>query len=432
VPVSHLASGASAAVAAVLATWICVAAGADIALAAPVGAVAGAGVAAGIAWRGRRGTRGGSRDDQRNRRVNAARTLPIGVGRGLLEQLPLGLLLLDRRGQVIFENTAAGDVLERATTGMHFSAVLRAPTLTEAITTALRDGAAAEVDVTLLRSKEREIHAHILPVGETLSNGPADAAWPSVMILFEDRTRMVKAEALRRDFVANASHELKTPLAAIAGFIETLQGHAREDPEATARFLAIMARQAERMKRLVEDLLSLNRIEINEHVRPRDSVDLGSLVREAAAALSPIIAAEGARVDLRLPDAGPVVRGSHDELGQVFVNLIDNAVKYAGRDGPILITLADGADAPPGMVGVSVADSGPGIAREHLPRLTERFYRVSAARSRERGGTGLGLAIVKHILNRHRGDLAIASVPGEGARFTVWLPALAQPDDSQG
>jgi two-component system phosphate regulon sensor histidine kinase PhoR len=251
------------------------------------------------------------------------------------------------------------------------------------------------------------------------------------MILFEDRTRMVKAEALRRDFVANASHELKTPLASIAGFIETLQGHARDDPEATARFLAIMARQAERMKRLVEDLLSLNRIEINEHVRPRESVDLGSVVREAASALSPIIAAEGARLELRLPDAGPVVRGSHDELGQVFVNLIDNAVKYAGRDGPIRIALADGADAPPGMVGIGVADSGPGIAREHLPRLTERFYRVSAARSRERGGTGLGLAIVKHILNRHRGDLAITSAPGEGARFTVWLPALAPPDESR-
>jgi two-component system phosphate regulon sensor histidine kinase PhoR len=244
-----------------------------------------------------------------------------------------------------------------------------------------------------------------------------------VLVLMEDRTRMAKAEALRRDFVANASHELKTPLASISGFIETLQGHARNDPEATERFLAIMARQAERMKRLVEDLLSLNRIEINEHVRPRDEVDLGALVWEVASGLSPLALSEGATLTVELPREGPVVLGNREELAQVFVNLIDNAVKYAGGSGPIRVHLADAAGAPrPGMLGVTVADRGPGIAREHLPRLTERFYRVNAARSRERGGTGLGLAIAKHIVNRHRGDLSIASTVGEGARFTVWFP----------
>jgi two-component system phosphate regulon sensor histidine kinase PhoR len=245
-----------------------------------------------------------------------------------------------------------------------------------------------------------------------------------VLVLFEDRTRAAKAEALRQDFVANASHELRTPLASITGFIETLQGHARDDPAAAEQFLRIMAAQAERMKRLIDDLLSLNRIEINEHVQPREVVDVADTVREVVSALAPVAAAEGARVELALPDSGLRVRGSADELAQVFVNLIDNAVKYAGGHGPIRIALEAPSAARPGMLGVTVADCGPGIAREHLPRLTERFYRVNANRSRERGGTGLGLAIAKHIMNRHRGELTVASAPGQGSRFTVWLPAL--------
>jgi two-component system phosphate regulon sensor histidine kinase PhoR len=343
-----------------------------------------------------------------------------GVGRALLERLPIGLLLLDASGRVTFQNVAAEDIIERSVVGMASATALRAPALTEAIAAALTEGRATETELTLLRAKERVIQASVLPTPEAdgLPNGPR------VMVMLEDRTRAAKAEELRRDFVANASHELKTPLASISGFIETLQGHARDDPEAAQRFLAIMARQTERMKRLVEDLLSLNRIEINEHVRPREQVDLGGLVWEVASALTPVAQSDGARIAVELPREGPLVQGSRDELQQVFANLIDNAIKYAGREGPIRVHLADPRAARPGMLGVTVADCGPGIPREHIPRLTERFYRVDVARSRERGGTGLGLAIAKHIVNRHRGDLTIASVPGEGSRFTVWIPAL--------
>ena len=353
----------------------------------------------------------------------AAEALPVGVGRALLDLLPLGLLLLDREGRIVYANPAVEDMMERSLVGLAGASALRAPALSEAITAALREGRSAEIDVTVQRSRERSIHGYIQPLPERMTaRGPR----PTVLILLEDRTSQTKAEALRRDFVANASHELKTPLASISGFIETLQGHAREDPEAAERFLAIMASQAERMKRLVEDLISLNRIEMNEHVLPRDPVDVAAAVWEVAGALEPVAATAGAEVRVDLPESGLIVRGDATEIGQVFVNLIENAVKYAGRDGPIRVYREPESRARPTMVGVTVADQGPGIAREHLPRLTERFYRVDVARSRERGGTGLGLAIAKHILNRHRGDLTVASAPGEGARFTVWLPAQQQ------
>lgn len=343
-----------------------------------------------------------------------------GIAADILESIPLGLLLLDGGGRIALCNGAAEEMIERRVTGMLASAALRAPALTEAIGAALAERQRAEFDVTLLRSKERVIHASVLPVGpETDQPGGA-----RVMVLLEDRTRAAKAEALRRDFVANASHELRTPLASISGFIETLQGHARDDAEASDRFLRIMAAQAERMRRLIDDLLSLNRIEINEHVQPRDRVELLAAVRETASALVPIARAAGTSVEVQLPDDPVMVRGSTDELAQVFANLIDNAVKYAATGGPIRVGF-EGADAGhPNMVGISIADSGPGIAREHLPRLTERFYRVSNERSRERGGTGLGLAIAKHIVNRHRGDLTVTSTLGKGTCFTVWLPLL--------
>lgn len=405
-PVALTAAGATAAAALV---------GAPMALALILGAGAGVGVSH-LAATGR-----GAAPAPALARGKAD-GLPPGVGRDLLERLPLGLLLLDESGRVMFQNAAALEMMERRVTDLPAAAALRSPALTEAVAAAYAQDRASDLDVTLLRGKDRVVHAAIRPLARENAHEAGKRA-PAVLVMLEDRTRAAKAEALRRDFVANASHELKTPLASIAGFIETLQGHAKNDPEATERFLAIMARQAARMKRLVDDLLSLNRIEINEHVRPRHPVDLAALVWEISAGLAPQAAAEGARFIVELPREGLSVLGERDELAQVFVNLLDNAVKYAGDAGPIRVHLADPADARPGMVGVTVADSGPGIAREHLPRLTERFYRVDVARSRERGGTGLGLAIVKHILSRHRGDLTVTSAPGRGARFTVWFPA---------
>ncbi len=395
-------------------------AGVDVALALAAAVAAGTGAA--LLW-------GRARDAMAARRRIAAAaprppaldpTFPVGVGRALLELLPLGLVLLDSRGVVLYANPAAEDLSERALRGMAATAAIRAPALREAVTAALAHGVESEVDLTLQRSRERMVHALVRALPESLRR---DVSWPAAMILLEDRTTQVRAEALRRDFVANASHELKTPLASIAGFIETLQGHAKEDPEAAARFLPIMAAQAERMKRLVEDLLSLNRIEMNEHVLPRAPMDLAEIVWEVSGALAPVAEAEGAEIVVELPERGIEARGDAHEMTQVFVNLIDNAIKYAGDSGPIRVYREPPAPERPNMLGVTVADQGDGIAREHLPRLTERFYRVDVARSRQRGGTGLGLAIAKHILNRHRGDLTVSSAPGQGARFTVWLPA---------
>jgi two-component system phosphate regulon sensor histidine kinase PhoR len=237
---------------------------------------------------------------------------------------------------------------------------------------------------------------------------------------------MRRAEEMRADFVANASHELRTPLAAVSGFIDTLRGHAKNDSEARERFLEIMSVEAGRMRRLIEDLLSLTRIELNEHNPPAGEEDVVAMTREAAAALAPLADAEG--IAIHIAEHAPLrVTGARDELIQVFQNLMHNAIKYGRQCGTVRVSFAESeTNAKRGggrQVSVSVADEGEGIPRDAIPRLTERFYRVDVRRSRERGGTGLGLAIVKHILNRHHGRLHIESVLGTGSTFTVHLPA---------
>jgi two-component system phosphate regulon sensor histidine kinase PhoR len=235
--------------------------------------------------------------------------------------------------------------------------------------------------------------------------------------VLRDLTREQQIERMRADFVANASHELRTPLASLSGFIETLQGAARHDEAAQARFLDLMRSQADRMKRLIDDLLSLSRIEMNEHVRPSGQVDLAQVANHVRDVLAGLAADQGCEVTTSFP--GPLlVPGSRDELVQVVQNLVENALKYASSGKRIEVE----GQTVNGHAELAVRDHGPGIAEEHLPRLTERFYRVNVQESRSRGGTGLGLAIVKHILNRHRGKLAIASEPGRGSTFTIRIP----------
>jgi two-component system phosphate regulon sensor histidine kinase PhoR len=224
---------------------------------------------------------------------------------------------------------------------------------------------------------------------------------------------------MRVDFIANASHELRTPLASLLGFIETLQGPARNDAAARERFLEIMREQARRMTRLIDDLLSLSRIELRAHVPPKTPVELEDLVRQMADTLSPMAVESGAEIVVAVGTGPFVVLGDRDELLRVVENLIGNAIKYGASGGRIDVRLAHSGE---GRIGLGIADRGPGIDPEHLPRLTERFYRVDTATSRAKGGTGLGLAIVKHILNRHGGTLRIDSRPGHGATFTVTLP----------
>jgi two-component system, OmpR family, phosphate regulon sensor histidine kinase PhoR len=251
-------------------------------------------------------------------------------------------------------------------------------------------------------------------------------------------------ERMRADFVANASHELRTPLASLIGFIETLRGPAEDDPQARARFLGIMAEQAERMRRLIDDLLGLTRIELTEHTPPAGRVDLAALARAEAEAMAPLLAARRVTLSLDLAEPGAVAQPADaEQLAQVVRNLLENAARHGRGGGTVRLSVAPaplsgaggaggaggGERAPrlparPGVL-LTVADDGPGIPREHIPRLTERFYRVDRGRSRAAGGTGLGLAIVKHIVNRHRGQLLIESEEGAGATFRVWWPAVA-------
>ncbi|GAB0113370.1 sensor histidine kinase [Acidisoma sp. C75] len=333
--------------------------------------------------------------------------------RAIIEELPEPLLIVTRDGVVQRMNQAA-----RQSLGGDTAAVLRHPLLRGAIDKALALGERQAADLLFAAPIPREIHASVTPLDPRLFEGP------QALILLVDHTRERAVERMRADFVANASHELRTPLASLIGFVETLQGPARDDPQARERFLEIMAQQAARMNRLIDDLLSLSRIELSEHQPPQEKIDFGLLVQRAVAAFEPRIIERRVRLDLSLCELGPVP-GDPDQMAQVLSNLLDNALKYGREGGCVSLTVepAEGAPWPsrPGIV-LSVSDDGVGIPRAHLPRLTERFYRVDKGRSRAVGGTGLGLAIVKHIVNRHRGQLVISSEEGKGSRFSVWLP----------
>ena len=341
----------------------------------------------------------------------ALRALPL----ALLEGLPDAALVLDARGLTLAANSAA-QALSPVIRGRALSHWSRSPELLVAADRARETGTLQRCHMRSFTPVERSLDVTITPV-----SGDAQDAPPVLLVLLRDLTEQENVARMRVDFVANASHELRTPLASLRGFIETLQGAARSDPAAQARFLGIMQAQAERMSRLIDDLLSLSRIEMREHVLPTARVDIAAVARDSAMALRSAATAAGLTIEERDTAAPVQVTGERDELMQVAQNLIQNAVKYGRQGGRVTVSVRrEGA-----RVALEVADDGIGIAAEHIPRLTERFYRVSAKESKERGGTGLGLAIVKHIVNRHRGELRIASTPGHGSTFTVLLPAAA-------
>ncbi len=328
----------------------------------------------------------------------------------LLEELPMPVMLLDAGERVLFANRWMRALLGPELEHKHVSAVLRNPDVLEAIEDAA-NGAQVNVPFTVPVPIERHFQAYATRI---------HVAPPVTALLLHDLTAIRRSEQMRADFIANASHELRTPLAAVSGFIDTLRGHAKEDEAARERFLEIMAIEAARMRRLIDDLLSLTRIELNEHVPPRGRTRLDDVVREVAAALAPLAKGDRIIVDVSGTPGLPPVVGERDELIQLFQNLIHNAIKYGREDGHVWISYGRTAD---GQVFVTVRDDGEGISSSAVPRLTERFYRVDVKRSREKGGTGLGLAIVKHIVNRHQGKLQIESRLGEGSSFNVILPA---------
>jgi two-component system phosphate regulon sensor histidine kinase PhoR len=345
--------------------------------------------------------------------------------------------------RVVFANAAAREFLRIPREGALLVAALRDPVVLEIVDEAL--------------------FGRIEGVAAFETRGAQDRIWrvwtrplecPKVreryaVVSMRDETDARRMEQMRADFLANASHELRTPLASLAGFIETLKGHAKDDPKARDRFLDIMTAQAERMRRLIVDLLSLSRIELNEHIPPSGEADLSQIALDVIDGLSPIAGRKGVKLAPNLPAMGAArLCGDRDQIVQVVQNLVDNAIKYSPGGEAVDITVdaglttdqaATAADPRAARlslltpdrteqaryVRIRVRDHGPGVARQHLPRLTERFYRVEGQKSGEHLGTGLGLAIVKHITNRHRGGMMVESVPGEGAAFTVYFPSEA-------
>ncbi len=353
----------------------------------------------------------------------------------VLGDLPDAVLRIDRNRTVLDANPAATGLIGLAPVGQDLTGLLRDPGFTASVERALAAGGIHENAFTMHGENERSVRAIVRRLAD---GGPGE---PAALVVLHDDTARRRLDQMRADFVANVSHELKTPLASLIGFIETLRGPASGDPDARQRFLEIMQEQAARMRRLVDDIMSLSRIELEEHQPPTGRIELLPILQNLMEALQ--VQAMTRRITFRLErrtahDDRLEVTGERDQLIQVFQNLLDNAIKY-GREGtPVVIAVGRGGGErlpaprdsrerrPAEAVEVAVVDQGEGVAPEHLSRLTERFYRVDRGRSRQLGGTGLGLAIVKHILNRHGARLTIESKLGQGSRFTVFLPVSSE------
>lgn len=338
----------------------------------------------------------------------------------LLDGLADPVILIDDRRHVVDANMAARELLGPNATGRDIATLLDSPQIVTAVDAALKGEAKAQGEVSLPLPVAR---TYEMRVWDLPARGPAKALW--AMLILHDVTATRMAEQMRADFVSNVSHELRSPLSSLVGFIETLKGPARDDPKARARFLNIMESEAQRMTRLINDLLALSKVESEKHLRPTGRVRLDRLVKDAVEALAMRTEARKMSFEVRCPPDIPEVIGDTDELNQVLHNLFDNAIVY-GHKGTVVRVAMTLTDTFPGSdksgVAIRVENEGDGIGSEHLPRLTERFYRIDKGRSRSMGGTGLGLAIVKHIVGRHRGHLAIASTPGKNTVFTVYLP----------
>lgn len=347
----------------------------------------------------------------------------------IIETLPDPLIVVDRRRTINRFNGVAGALFGDRLIGRDLADILRHPHVLAAVDEVLRGGGSRSVEFSRPVPVEQVFEARVKPfrglLGEQVLADEADAdEIPAALLTLHDITAIKRSEQMRADFVANASHELRTPLTTLIGFIDTLRGAARDDSEARDRFLTIMDEQAIRMSRLINDLLSLSRIELDEHMAPSGHVDVVSALHTVVDTLTIKAAGRGMTITFDPVDKVPMVVGDTDQLMQVFQNLVDNAIKYARENSQIQVTVRRAANGSGDQaVVIAVRDQSDGIARNHLPRLTERFYRVDPARSRALGGTGLGLAIVKHIVSRHRGRLSIESELGRGSTFSVFLPA---------
>ncbi|WP_166415641.1 ATP-binding protein [Cochlodiniinecator piscidefendens] len=330
----------------------------------------------------------------------------------VLLAIPSPIIVIDQNGIVIEINPAAEELLGQRLRGRNYVSAMRQPALLKTVEKAISN---RTCENSHFQADETSYKVTATPSAES-----------GLVVSIEDISSLETAGQMRKDFVANVSHELRTPLTALLGFVETLRGAAKNDSTARDRFLEIMEKEALRMNRLVQDLLSLSRVEGEERMRPTEDVNIENLTRSAIEALRPMSDSRNVQIEMGVQCSSPMVKADRDQLQQVFTNLIENAVKYGGRDKTVRVMISDvsrHAKLRDRGVRVDVIDQGAGIDRAHLPRLTERFYRVDSHRSREMGGTGLGLAIVKHIVSRHRGFLKINSELGVGSTFSVLLPS---------
>ena len=361
-----------------------------------------------------------SRDD-----VRGANPVESAAVAAVVSGMPDPAVLLDRAGRVIHPNAAAAQLAPALRKNELAQFALRSPEIITALREAIATTETRRATYLDHAPVDRWMELVIIPVPVPTLFGGTDKC---MLMTFHDQTPLRRVEEMRADFVANASHELRTPLAALSGFIDTLQGPARDDVKARERFLGIMHSQATRMARLIDDLLSLSRVELSAHVRPDTLVDIVPIIRQVVDGLEPLARERQVDVNVDLPEAPAWIAGDREELLRLFENLVENALKHGAAGGKVnvsLIAAMSGEGQP--EVRVLVRDFGPGIAPEHLPRLTERFYRVDVGDSRAQGGTGLGLSLVKHIVNRHRGRLLIESVLKNGATFTTCFPQARPP-----
>lgn len=342
----------------------------------------------------------------------------------LVDTLPDMLIMTDEELRIVRTNRAARMMFGQNLAGKHLSDIFESDVLINSVITVVESLKGHEVDFHIAEPEPRDIHAIIERFPIASKGGMA------VIITLNDITQLKRIQKMRADFVANASHEIRTPLTSIVGLIELLQGPAKDDPEAHPKFLGMMSEQSERMKNLITDLLSLSKIEMNAHTIPTNMVDIVRVVKQEKDHFEWAAKQKGITINIDANDNLPKVRGEENELKQVLHNLIGNAIKYGDRDSEVIVSLRVTSDLPRDsnfvktkrVLQITVRDEGEGIPKEHLPRLTERFYRVDSARTRKVGGTGLGLAIVKHILQRHRAVMRVESVVGEGSSFHVYLP----------
>jgi two-component system, OmpR family, phosphate regulon sensor histidine kinase PhoR len=358
----------------------------------------------------RRSTSRQAAGDARNR----ALVWPDTAMKATVAAFPKAAFLLDATGTVRYANEQATQLFPATRPGDAFTLTFRRPEFAEALELA-EAGQSTSVE---FREPGERSTTYAVTIGPLRTPGGSVSF---LLVTFDDVSDRLAVARMRADFVANASHELRTPLASLTGFIETLLGSARNDPAASEKFLRVMLDQARRMRRLIDDLLSLSRVEMRAHTRPTARVDLVNVLRHVADAMQPLAAEHSVKLSVATPSEPVEITGDRDELVQLVQNLVENAIRYGGSGERVDVAL----ELPPDerrLAAISVKDYGPGIAAEHIPRLTERFYRVDVGASRAMKGTGLGLAIVKHILTRHKGRLEIDSRPGEGARFTIILP----------